>query len=32
VTHGDPEALRNNTLLGIDAVWRTSKFLTDKNL
>jgi hypothetical protein len=32
VTHGDPEALRNNTLVGIDAVWRTSKFLTDKNL
>ena len=30
-THGDPEALRSNTLLGLDAVWRTSKFLGDKN-
>jgi len=26
LTHGDPEARRNNTLAGIDAVWRTSKF------
>ncbi|PYP92747.1 MAG: hypothetical protein DMG65_02830 [Candidatus Angelobacter sp. Gp1-AA117] len=32
VTHGDPEALRQNTLAGIDAVWRTSKFREDKNL
>ncbi|MGC2743945.1 MAG: DUF5916 domain-containing protein [Candidatus Angelobacter sp.] len=32
VTHGDPEALRQNTLGGIDAVWRTSKFRGDKNL
>jgi hypothetical protein len=32
LTHGDPEARRNNTLAGIDAVWRTSKFLGDKNL
>src|SRR5947209_6582452 len=32
VTHGDPEALRQNTLAGIDAVWRTSKFRGDKNL
>jgi len=32
VTHGDPEVLRNNTLAGIDAVWRTSKFLGNKNL
>jgi len=32
VTHGDPEARRNNTLAGIDAVWRTSKFLGNKNL
>jgi hypothetical protein len=31
VTHGDPEARRNNTLAGLDAVWRTSKFLGDKN-
>ncbi len=32
VTHGDPEALRQNSLAGIDAVWRTSKFQGDKNL
>lgn len=32
VTHGDPEALRQNTLAGFDAVWRTSKFRGDKNL
>lgn len=32
VTDGDPEALRQNTLGGIDAVWRTSKFRGDKNL
>lgn len=32
VTHGDPEALRNNTLIGLDAVWRTSKFRGNKNL
>jgi hypothetical protein len=32
VTHGDPAALRNNTLAGIDAVWRTSKFRGNKNL
>lgn len=31
-THGDPEARRNNTLAGADAVWRTSKFRGDKNL
>jgi hypothetical protein len=31
-THGDPEALRNNTLAGVDAVWRTSKFRGNKNL
>jgi hypothetical protein len=31
VTNGDPEALRQNTLAGIDAVWRTSKFMGDKN-
>jgi hypothetical protein len=31
-TNGDPEALRQNTLAGIDAVWRTSKFRGDKNL
>ncbi|HKW75601.1 MAG TPA: DUF5916 domain-containing protein [Terriglobales bacterium] len=32
VTHGDPEALRENFLSGVDAVWRTSKFQGDKNL
>jgi hypothetical protein len=32
LTHGDPEALRNNTLVGFDAVWRTSKFRGNKNL
>jgi hypothetical protein len=32
LTHGDPAALRSNTLAGIDAVWRTSKFRGNKNL
>jgi Domain of unknown function (DUF5916) len=32
LTHGDPEALRENTLAGVDAVWRTSKFRGNKNL
>lgn len=32
VTNGDPQALRNNTLAGFDAVWRTSKFYGNKNL
>src|SRR6266702_6802005 len=32
ITNGDPEALRQNTLVGFDAVWRTSKFRGDKNL
>jgi hypothetical protein len=31
VTNGDPEALRQNTVAGFDAVWRTSKFMGDKN-
>jgi hypothetical protein len=31
LTHGDPQAIRNNTLAGVDAVWRTSKFLRRKN-
>ncbi len=31
LTHGDPEGIRNNTLAGVDAVWRTSKFRGDKN-
>jgi hypothetical protein len=32
LTHGDPEARRDNTLAGFDAVWRTSKFRGNKNL
>ena len=32
VTDGDPEGLRDSTLGGIDAVWRTSEFRGDKNL
>jgi len=31
-TNGDPEGLRQNTLAGIDAVWRSSRFLGNKNL
>lgn len=31
-TNGDPAALHQNTLLGIDAIWRTSKFRGNKNL
>src|SRR5262249_14102857 len=31
-TNGDPEALRQNTLAGMDAMWRTSKFQGNKNL
>ena len=30
-TNGDPEGLRRNTLVGVDAVWRTSKFRGNKN-
>ena len=32
ITNGDPEALRQNTVVGFDAVWRTSKFRGNKNL
>ncbi len=32
VTHGDPETFLSNTLVGFDAVWRTSKFMGNKNL
>jgi uncharacterized protein DUF5916 len=32
LTNGDPEGLRQNTLTGVDAVWRTSKFQGNKNL
>ncbi|MEN8162897.1 MAG: DUF5916 domain-containing protein, partial [Acidobacteriota bacterium] len=31
VTDGDPEGAQDNTLVGLDAVWRTSTFLGDKN-
>ena len=31
VTDGDPEGVRDNTLVGLDAVWRTSTFRGDKN-
>ncbi|MFV2073370.1 MAG: DUF5916 domain-containing protein [Thermoanaerobaculales bacterium] len=31
-TDGDPEGVRDNSLLGIDATWRTSEFRGDKNL
>jgi len=30
-THGDPAALRSNTLVGLDAIWRTSKLFGNKN-
>lgn len=32
VTNGDPQGLANKTLLGLDAVWRSSTFRGDKNL
>lgn len=31
LTNGDPEGVRRNTLAGVDAVWRTSKFRGNKN-
>ncbi|MCP4902553.1 MAG: carbohydrate binding family 9 domain-containing protein [bacterium] len=31
-TDGEPEGVRDNTMVGVDAVWRTSKFRGDKNL
>lgn len=31
-TNGDPSGTKRNTLLGFDAVWRTSKFRRNKNL
>jgi hypothetical protein len=31
-THGDPEALLSNTMVGADAVWNTSNFLGNHNL
>jgi hypothetical protein len=32
LTNGDPQGVQRNRLLGIDGVWRTAKFLSDKNL
>ncbi len=32
VTNGNPDGVHKNSLAGFDAVWRTSKFLGDKNL
>lgn len=32
LTNGDPNGVSRNTLAGFDAVWRTSEFLTNKNL
>jgi hypothetical protein len=32
LTNGDPSGLRQNTLAGADAIWRTSKFQGNKNL
>src|SRR3954466_16360109 len=31
-TNGDPDGIRGNRLLGLDAVWRTSTFRRNKNL
>jgi hypothetical protein len=31
-THGDPGGVRDNSLIGIDSVWRTSTFQENKNL
>ena len=32
VTHGDPTGTHNNTLVGTDALWKTSSFQGNKNL
>jgi hypothetical protein len=32
LTHGHPDGVSRNTLAGFDGVWRTSKFLGDRNL
>jgi hypothetical protein len=32
ITNGDPAGLRHNTLAGVDAIWRTSRFRGNKNL
>ena len=31
VTHGNPNGIQRNTLAGFDGVWRTSRFLGNKN-
>jgi hypothetical protein len=31
-TNGDPQGLKRNSLIGFDAVWRTSRFRRNKNL
>ncbi|MGE0407054.1 MAG: DUF5916 domain-containing protein, partial [Candidatus Korobacteraceae bacterium] len=32
VTHGDPDGIHSNALVGFDSVWRTSNFRNNKNL
>ncbi len=32
LTNGDPDGVHDNTLVGLDALWRTSTFRGDKNL
>jgi len=32
ITHGDPDGVEDNTLVGVDAVWQTSEFLGGKDL
>lgn len=32
ITNGSPDGVSKNTLAGLDAVWRTSRFMGDKNL
>ncbi len=32
ITNGSPDGVTKNTLAGLDAVWRTSRFMKDKNL
>lgn len=31
LTHGNPDGVNRNTLAGVDGVWRTSRFLGNKN-
>ncbi len=32
ITNGSPDGVTKNTLAGVDALWRTSRFMGDKNL